>query len=77
MESWGRPWTCVVHANGTIAKSLSLKLFPKLEPNKRVFDWTLVICCPENRFLSFTSKNVKNHRRGILTWYFMTALFIY
>ena len=22
---------------------------------------------PENRFLSFTAKNVKNHRRGILT----------
>jgi hypothetical protein len=31
------------------------------------WDQTIVICCPENRFLSFTAENVKNHRKGILT----------
>ena len=27
-----------------------------------------MICCPENRFLSFTAKNVKNHRRVSENW---------
>ena len=41
--------------------------------------WELgsVICCPENRFLSFTAKNVKNHRKGILSWDSTTAIFSY